>query len=250
MTPPAAGPVAVTDRGTTRIISMQAGHKPNTLSSGVVDELVQATSPEALATTRILVLRSQGKAFCGGFDLLEAGDQPSTTRRFLAIQTLLDQVRSAPAASVALVDGPAVGAGADLALSCDFRIASARSSFRFPGARFGVVLGTDHLVRTVGHTAATDILLRNRRVDAMAALRVGLVSEVRAVEEFSDFVDALEADLADLPDDVLRRLLDVLRSDDRAPHLQRLESSLRHPHLDARLQAFAERAVRRAGSAR
>src|SRR5699024_8741853 len=118
-------------------------------------------------------------------------DVPSIRQRFRDIQTLLDQIREAPAATVALVNGPAVGAGADLAVSCDYRIASDQANFKFPGSRFGVILGVDQLVRTVGTSAASDILLRNRGLGAIEALRLGLVQQILSVSDFTDFINEL-----------------------------------------------------------
>src|SRR5690606_24845432 len=101
--------------------------------------------------------------------------------------------------TVASLRGPAIGAGADLAMSCDYRIGTHRASFQFPGARFGVMLGADRLIGEIGRHRAVEILLRNAKVNASEALEYGLLTDVVGVEEEKVFAERLLRDIDDLP---------------------------------------------------
>lgn len=215
-----------------------------TLSSAAVDAMLRELESAARCPERVIVIRSAHRAFCGGFDLAEPRDHDSTRRRFLAIQGMLDGIRSLPIPTIAFVDGAAVGAGADLALSCDYRLGTARASFRFPGPRFGVILGTDQLIRRVGARRATDILLRDERVQGEAARECGLLTHTaRDAHALDEFARTLVKSTRDLAPDVVTRLLEVIRSEDRSRSVERLKASMDADDFDARLDAFAARVL-------
>ena len=71
-----------------------------------------------------------------------------------------------------------MGAGADLALSCDLRIATASATFRFPGPQFGLILGTQRLINEIGASKARFLTLLNMKIDAKTAKDFGLVHEI------------------------------------------------------------------------
>ena len=98
----------------------------------------------------------------------------SSSRSLRAVATI-------PRATIAAVSGYALGGGCELALSCDFRIASTRARFGQPEILLGIIPGgggTQRLARLVGVGRAKDIILTGRQVDADEALRIGLVDEV------------------------------------------------------------------------
>jgi enoyl-CoA hydratase len=142
------------------------------------------------------------KAFCAGADLgrrtedanrsgLEHGGGDSFRPAF---EELLDAIVEHPAPVIAAVNGPALGAGMQLAIACDLRVVAPHATFGIPAARLGVVLSSANihrLVLVVGHAAARDVLLSARVLDADAAEAVGLVqrragdalAEARALAE-------------------------------------------------------------------
>ncbi|KKI90497.1 hypothetical protein WQ54_21370 [Bacillus sp. SA1-12] len=97
---------------------------------------------------------------------------------FQDLSNLLSELALLPIPTIALVNGYTFGAGADLALACDLRIASLSAVFRFPGPQFGLILGTQRLINEVGPSAARYLTLTNTKVPAQKALTYGLIHEV------------------------------------------------------------------------
>ncbi|MGE0304369.1 MAG: LysR family transcriptional regulator [Acidimicrobiia bacterium] len=117
---------------------------------------IAASLTTVAAGNGAIVIRSRSSVFSAGFDLSDVERETDATliQRFVALQTMLDELNKAPMVSYAIVDGPAVGAGADLAIACDFRIVMQNARFRFPGSHFGVLLGVPRLCSIVGRTRA------------------------------------------------------------------------------------------------
>src|SRR5262249_52126601 len=142
---------------------------------------------EALAVSSdiaaIVVRGAGGDSFAAGADLREvAALAPRSALAFAAHgQRVLDRVERAPQGGVAAIDGYCMGGGLDLALACDVRHASPRSTFAHPGARRGILTGfggTSRLPRLVGRARAAELFATGRRVGAEEALAIGLVDVV------------------------------------------------------------------------
>ena len=145
-------------------------------------ELAQAIHEgltEAIAQgQKLLVLKGLGRHFCAGFnfhDLQEQTDD-SLRQRFIAIEELLQALATAPLLTLACIEGAAFGAGADLAVACRLRMGTASAKFKFPGSRFGLVLGSRRLGQCVGADRAIEILAMNETVMAERALDDGLLT--------------------------------------------------------------------------
>lgn len=151
--------------------------RANALSVELVEALHRVLDEAEAAAPTALVLRGNDRHFAAGFDLadLAAESDASLAYRFLRIGLLLERLAEAPFLTLAVVEGAAVGAGADLAAACDHRIGTDRASFRFPGAAFGVVLGTQRLAAVAGTHQA---LLGSRTVSAAEAERIGLLTRL------------------------------------------------------------------------
>lgn len=162
-------------------------HHPPTRNALSVDDLVtldaalrdDARDPQV----RCVVLTGhEPDSFCSGLRLDEsaAGDMQSG-RAKQAADELFALLPSIPVPTVALVDGPAVGAGCELALRCDLRVASDRASFAIPAARLGIPYpppSVEFLTRRFGQPAAAWLLYASARLEAGDALRLGLVHQV------------------------------------------------------------------------
>ncbi|AOZ03931.1 enoyl-CoA hydratase [Cupriavidus sp. USMAHM13] len=149
----------------------------NALSAALVAALAAAVEACHTDGTRLLAIEGAGKHFCTGFDLedLEQESDDSLLARFVRVELLLQAVHAAPFVSVALVQGRAMGAGADLVAACARRWAAPGSSFAFPGAGFGLVLGTERLAALVGATCARSWIAGGGAIGSEDALRAGLV---------------------------------------------------------------------------
>jgi enoyl-CoA hydratase/carnithine racemase len=150
---------------------------------------------EAEPDLRAVVITGAGdKAFCAGADLVvraEDASEPGGGDTFRpAFERLLDAIVDYPAPVLAAVNGAAIGAGLQLAVGCDLRIAVFGATFGIPAGRLGVFLSpanVQRLAALVGQGAARDLLLTARALDADEAATIGLVQ--RRVP------DALEAAL-------------------------------------------------------
>jgi len=99
---------------------------------------------------------------------------------------------------IAAIDGYTMGAGLELAVACDFRVATLRSEFAFPEVRLGMIPGSggsQRVARIAGLGRAKDMILRGKRIGAQDALAYGLVTEVHAPGELDGAVDALVDEL-------------------------------------------------------
>lgn len=156
---------------------------------------------------RLALFRGAGQDFAAGADVSElaARTVPDALRGINV--AVFQRVRRLPMPTIALVDGHAYGGGAELALSCDFRIGTPRSTFANPEARLGIAAAAGaawRLKEVVGETLAMEILLAGRVLDATEAAAAGLLSEV--VEP-----DELEAAGSAMADRVLRHSALALR---------------------------------------
>jgi len=143
-------------------------------------------------TVRVLVITGEGKAFCAGGDVktMEGRLEKSIVERresLRASNRVIQSIRELDKPVIAAVNGDAVGAGCNLALACDIRLASDK-------ARFGEVFvkrglhpdwgGIYNLTRLVGAAKACELIFTGDLIDAEEAKRIGMVNQVYANEEF------------------------------------------------------------------
>jgi enoyl-CoA hydratase len=159
---------------------------------------------ESTPDLRAVVITGAGdKAFCAGADLVvgtEDASEPGGGDAFRpAFERALDAVVDYSAPVVAAVNGPAIGAGMQLAVACDLRVAAFSATFSIPAARLGVFLSpanVQRLATLVGQGAARDLLLTARALDVDEAAAVGLVQR-RAPDALEAALE-LAAEIAEL----------------------------------------------------
>jgi enoyl-CoA hydratase len=151
----------------------------NALTAGLCDDL--RASLEAGTGLRAVVITGAGTAFCSGADLVtrfEGEERAAEDTLRPAFEKLMDAVVDFPGAVIAAVNGPALGAGTQLAVGCDFRVAGPTATFGIPAARLGLVLSPANIQRLallVGQAAARDLLITGRTVERDEAIALGLV---------------------------------------------------------------------------
>ena len=141
----------------------------------------------------VIVTGAGDKAFVAGADIaFMQGLTAMEGRAFAALgQAVFRKLEAMEKPSIAAVNGFALGGGCELAMSCDFRIASTSAKFGQPEVGLGITPGfggTQRLPRLVGAGMAKQLLYTADIIDANEALRVGLVNSVVAPEELMDFV--------------------------------------------------------------
>jgi enoyl-CoA hydratase/carnithine racemase len=155
-------------------------------------------------TVRVVVLAGAGRAFTAGMNVhvLRDLDADGATALISALHDALDAVHRAPFPVVAAITGAALGAGFELALACDLRVAAAGAVFGLPEVRVGVpsVIHAALLPPLVGPGRAAELLLTGATLGAEQALAWGLVNRVVAAGQLDAAVDELvEALLACAP---------------------------------------------------
>jgi enoyl-CoA hydratase len=177
----------------------------NALDAALAGELRAAVAAvRSDASVRCVVVTGTGGAFCSGADLggfLERGEATVLGRREMLgeyYRTFLD-VRALDVPTVAAVNGPAIGAGLNLALCCDLRVAAESARFGATFVRLGIHPGggaTFLLTRLVGPERAARLVLTGEVVSGASAVELGLCSSVVPDAELSVAVGALTARIA------------------------------------------------------
>lgn len=222
-----AGPVA-------RLVLSRPA-KRNALTPRMIDAL--AAHARALAedeALRAVVISGEGGAFCGGADLatLAALDAESGRAFITALHHAIDAVRRLPVPTIAVLRGPCLGAGMELAAACDVRLAAEDLVAGMPEVRVGVpsVIEACLLPRLIGWGAAADLVLTGRTMDAAEALRLGFVQGLVPADALDDAVEARLAAVLAAEPAAIRAQKAVLRgweAEDR-------------PAIAASIEAFAK----------
>ncbi|OIB57111.1 enoyl-CoA hydratase/isomerase family protein [Natrialba sp. SSL1] len=189
------------DDGHVATITLDQPDRRNALSreinAGITEALDAIEDDESYADARCVVIEGSGGSFSAGGDIeamiegLE-GDMPLDERvRALERRTnqLMARLVSFPLPTIALVDGPAVGAGANLAIACDMQLATADAAFGFVFRQVGLSIdaGTSYLLpRIVGENVAQELVLTGDIIGADHAADLGLVNHVYPSDEFDE----------------------------------------------------------------
>lgn len=172
---------------------------------------------------RAAILTGSGTAFCSGGNVAEmrdktgmfgGGPEEITEGYRLGIQRIPRAFQALEVPIIAAVNGPAMGAGCDLASMCDIRIASSSARFAESFVKLGIIPGDGGcwlLPRVVGQSRAAELALTGDTISADEALRIGLVSRVVAPEELMPAALELAGRIAANPPQVLRWTKQLLR---------------------------------------
>jgi enoyl-CoA hydratase len=165
----------------------------NALDADALEKLGAAADAVAAdSEARVLVFASGiDGIFCSGGDLKFWRSFPKAQAQQVALagRQVFTRIARLGKPTIAAIDGHAVGDAIALALSCDLRLASSRASFRLPEMRYGFLPGWGtlfHLVRTIGHARAMDMVLTGRTVEANVALEWGLATRVQPADTFTE----------------------------------------------------------------
>lgn len=180
----------IAQEGPVAVITISRSEVLNALNQETKEELsqlLQALNQDK--TIRAIILTGSGeKAFCAGADIaeLKSLDSKSGKARAIAGQKLTKQIDALDKPVIAAVNGYALGGGCELAMACDFRIASENAKFGQPEVNLGLIPGfggTQRLPRLIGKGKAMELILTGDIIDAQVALRIGLVQHVVASEK-------------------------------------------------------------------
>jgi len=179
----------------------------NALNLAMCDGLAAAAkSASNDPAVKLVLVRANGPAFCAGADVKERQGMTESQVRarrqkgfdaYAALEAL-------PMPVVAVVEGPAVGSGCEIASACDFIVATPAASFRTPEAIRGTVGATQRLARVLGKRLAKDMMYTGRTLTAEEALAHGLVSRLVAPEKLEEAIASIAKAIAEAPQYSLR----------------------------------------------
>lgn len=177
----------------------------NAMTDAMGAEVARAVGElNADPAVRVVLVRGDGEAFSAGGDLamLAARARLTEVENRVAMRRFYDDfltVRALRVPTIAVIAGPAIGAGLCFALACDLRVAGAGVKLAASFVRVGLHPGMGAsllLPRLIGRAAATELLLTGRAVEAEEALRLGLVNQIHARDALDVAARALAAQVA------------------------------------------------------
>lgn len=157
-----------------------------------------------------VIFAGQGRAFSAGADVREFGTAPSVVvaKQVRWLRDIWGLLIDFPKLTVAAIHGYAIGAGVELALCLDLRVAAAETVFAVPETAFGMIPGaggSQTLPRAVGAGRALDLILTGRRIGAREALAWGLVDRVVPTGQHLDAAEALARQILQVGPQLVRR---------------------------------------------
>jgi len=162
-------------------ITLDRPDSRNAVNRAMCDDLVAATlAARDNADVRLVLVRAGGPVFCAGADLKERKGMSADeirVRRHAAFAAY-EALETLPMPAIAVVEGPAVGSGCEIAACCDFVIATPRASFATPEALWGTIGATQRLPRILGKQLAKDMMFTGRKLTAEEARAAGFVTRV------------------------------------------------------------------------
>ncbi|OGQ77850.1 MAG: hypothetical protein A3F90_19510 [Deltaproteobacteria bacterium RIFCSPLOWO2_12_FULL_60_19] len=196
----------VSKEGGIATVQLNRPQKKNSLNTEVRRELEAAFREIGEDSgVRAVIVTGGDEIFCAGADIGEIQEAKSAKASYQharEFQTLFDQVEALPQPVVGAVSGYALGGGCELALACDFRIASETAKFGLPEIKIGAFPaggGTQRLPRLIGAARAKEMIFFGDPIGANEALACGLVSKVVAKEKLLAEAKAFATKLAAQP---------------------------------------------------
>lgn len=193
-------------RHTEAIRILTIDHPPvNALNQATGVALFDAVHEVSAASeVRVIVITGNGKCFVAGADLneLAAWNSQTALAEGERLRAVFAALRHSPKAVIAAINGPVLGGGLELALSCDMRVAAENVILGLPEVTLGVLPGaggTQLLPRLVGLGRALEMMTTGRTVDAKEALAIGLIDQLAVDSVLDDAIKLAEKIAANAP---------------------------------------------------
>lgn len=194
-------PLVVTRDGSVATLWLNRPDKRNAVTEAMWAGITSTCADLAQdASVRVLVVRGAGEHFCAGADIAELSGLADRTAYHAVNKAADDALAAFPRPTIAFIQGSCVGGGAEIAVSCDLRIAESTARFGITPARLGIVyppFALERAVAVIGPAAAKHLLYSAELIGAERAHHIGLVHEVLDPGLAAARVDALARLLAD-----------------------------------------------------
>lgn len=188
----------------TFILTLNRPDKLNALSNELRQEVVDALSEVANnSDIRAVIITGGAKVFAAGADLNNMAEATLVSMYAgRSVGDMFKRVAEIPQPTIAAISGYAFGGGCELAMACDFRLASETAQFGQPEIKVGLIPGaggTQRLARLVGMTKAKEMVMIGDAIDAQEAYRIGLINKIVPVDNLLDEAKAWANKLAARP---------------------------------------------------
>ncbi|HEY5266188.1 MAG TPA: enoyl-CoA hydratase/isomerase family protein [Acidimicrobiales bacterium] len=212
--------IEYTDADGVAVVTLSRATTGNSLNPVVASEIADAITLVA-ASARCVILRSVGRVFCAGADLAFLDTLIGKTKEEVAssiyanFQRMIRSIVDCPVPVIASLQGGAAGAGCDLALACDFIVASESGWLEESWINIGAtsaLAGAFHLIQSAGPQRTLDLLLSGRRLMANEALSLGVVIEVAAPEDLDNATRKRAVAIASRDPEAVRAMKRLVRS--------------------------------------
>ncbi len=188
-------------------VTLNRPESRNALNLEMCNELISVSQEiNSNKEIKLVLVRANGPVFCAGADLKERQGMTEALVRerrmkgFAAYAAL----EALPMPAIAVVQGPAVGSGCEIAGACDFIVATPDASFRTPEALRGTVGATQRLPRVLGKRLAKDMMFTGRTLSAGEAREAGLVSRLVSLSDLESTLEEIKKTILDAPSQSLR----------------------------------------------
>lgn len=227
-------------------LTLNRPDKLNAINATMLQELSEAVDKlKEDPNTRCIIIKGEGeRAFSAGADLTELHKlTPETAKKFSKKgQKVFSKLETMSKPVVAAINGYCLGGGLEIALGCDFRLASDNSEFGFPEMKLGIIPGwggTQRLPQTVGAAAAKRLIILGDIVKAEEALKMGLVDKIVPQNELDNVTEKMAQRLCSWSPEALKNAKQAINYATQ----QKLEQGLKK-ETDAFAQLFSAKETR------
>jgi enoyl-CoA hydratase len=200
-----------------RVLTLARSARRNALSLDLIGEIEAGLAGAERGGARAVVIAGEGPAFSAGADFADLAGDVSDVAFDAAMFSLTSRLAESPLVSFAAISGPCIGAGFDLAMACDFRVAAPDATFSLPPVRLGILYNPERLAqlaRMLGEVTAKKMLLLAEPLDQRQALASGVAThaadqDVRtAAIQLAILASGLPASAQRITKDFIRALRD------------------------------------------
>lgn len=198
--------------GSIGIITFNRPDRLNAINNQLLDEFDSSLDETESEDVRVVILTGNERSFCAGFDLKETVT-PSISQKY---NRLINRIESFGKLTIAAIDGYALGGGCEIALCCDFRIASGTASIGLPEVKVGIIPsgGVTYrlLPRVIGLGRAKEMLYLGESLSGIEAFNIGLVNKVVPPGKVLDEAKRLAGILLDRPPLSIKAIKDCVHA--------------------------------------
>lgn len=176
------------------LITINRPEVRNALNAETLVEIEEALDYcEKDLNVKVIVFKGKGnKSFAAGADISQLKERKMLDALIPGMQGTYKKIESCSKATIAAINGYALGGGCELALACDIRVAAEHSKIGLPELNLGILPGaggTQRLARIIGKGRALDMILTGKLITGTEAERIGLVSEVVPIEDLDAVIE-------------------------------------------------------------